>query len=52
MLESREKRAEHADQVDQKHMNNLFLARQFALTAVKLQMFGGKIRSVWHPFRT
>ena len=27
---------------EQKHMKNLPLARQFALTAVKLQMFGGK----------
>ena len=33
-------------------MNNLPLARQFALTAVKLQMFGGKTRHVWHPIRT
>ena len=34
---------------DQKHINNLPLARQFALTAVKLQMFGDKTRHVWHP---
>ena len=27
-------------------------ARQFALTAVKLQMFGGKTRHVLHPIRT
>ena len=31
------------ERADQKHINNLALARQFALTAVKLQMFGGKI---------
>ena len=37
---------------DQKHINNFPLARQFALTAVKLQMFGGKTRQVWHPIRT
>ena len=37
---------------DQKHINNFPLARQFALTAVKLQMFGGKTRDVWHPIRT
>ena len=37
---------------DQKHMNNLPLARQFALTAVKLQMFGGKTCHAWHPIRT
>ena len=33
-------------------MNNLPLPRQFALTAVKLQMFCGKTRHVWHPIRT
>ena len=38
---------------DQKHMNNVPLARQrAALTAVKLQMFGGKTRHVWQPIRT
>ena len=37
---------------DQKHINILPLARQFALTAVKLQMFGGKTGHVWHPIRT
>ena len=31
----------------QKHINKVALARQFALTAVKLQMFGGKTRHVW-----
>ena len=41
-----------AERVDQKHINNLALARQFALTTVKLQMFGGKTRHVWHPIRT
>ena len=35
-----------------KHINNLPLARQFALTAFKLQMFGGKTRHVRHPIRT
>ena len=34
---------------DQKHMNNLPLARQFALMALKLQMFGGKTCHAWHP---
>ena len=28
--------------------NNLHLARQFALTAVKPQIFGGKTHHVWH----
>ena len=37
---------------DQKHINILPLVRQFALTAVKLQMFGGKTRHVWHSIRT
>ena len=41
-----------AESADQKHINNLPLARQFALTAVKLQMFGGKTYHVWHPIRT
>ena len=41
-----------AERADQKHTNNLPLARQFALTAVKLQMFGGKTCHVWHPIRT
>ena len=41
-----------AESADQKHINNLPLARQFALTAVKIQMFGGKTRHVWHLFRT
>ena len=27
------------------------MARQFALTAVKLQMFGGKTFHVWHPIK-
>ena len=35
-----------------KNINNLALARQFALTAVKLQMFGGKNRHVWNPIGT
>ena len=35
-----------------KHINNLPLAPQFALTAFKLQMFGGKKRHVRHPIRT
>ena len=38
------------ERADQKHINNFALARQFALTAVKLQMFGGKTRHVWHHF--
>ena len=37
---------------DKKRINNLPLARQFALTAVKLQMFGGETRRVCHPIRT
>ena len=41
-----------AERADQKHINNLPLAQQFALTAVKLHMFGGKTRHVWHPIRT
>ena len=41
-----------AESADQKHINNLPLPRQFALTAVKLQMFGGKTHHVWHPIRT
>ena len=41
-----------AESADQKHINNLPLPRQFALTAVKLQMFGGKTDHVWHPIRT
>ena len=41
-----------AERTDQKHRNNLPLARQFAFMAVKLQIFGGKTRHVWHPFRT
>ena len=38
------------ERIDQKHIKNVALARQFALTAVKLQklMFGGKTRHVWH----
>ena len=39
-----------AESADQKHLNNLPLARQPA--AVKLQMFGGKTRHVWQPIRT
>ena len=41
-----------AERADQKHFNSLPLALQFALTAAKLQMFGGKTRHVWHPVRT
>ena len=41
-----------AERADQKHINNLALAWQVALTAVKLHMFCGKIRHVWHPIRT
>ena len=41
-----------AESADKKHINNLPLARQFALTAVEIQMFGGKTRHVWHLFRT
>ena len=41
-----------AERADQKHLNNLALAWQVALTAVKLHMFCGKIRHVWHPIRT
>ena len=41
-----------AERADQKHINNLPLAQQFALTAVKLQMFGGKTHHVCHPIRT
>ena len=41
-----------AEGADQKYVNNLPLAGQFALTAVKLQMFGGKTFYVWHPLRT
>ena len=37
---------------DTQIINNLPLSRQFALTAVKLQMFGGKTWHVWHPIRT
>ena len=47
-----EKNERWAGRADQEHVNNLPLARQFALTAVKLQMFGGKTRHVWHPIRT
>ena len=35
-----------AESADQKHINNLPLARQFALTAVEIDMFGGKTRHV------
>ena len=35
-----------AELANQKHINNSPLARQFALMAVKLQMFGGKTRHV------
>ena len=45
-VEKNEIRAEYADQ---KHINKLPLVQQFALTAVKLQMFGGKACHVWHP---
>ena len=34
------------------NVNNLPLAGQFALTAVKLQMFGSKTCHVWLPIRT
>ena len=47
-----EKNERWAGRADQEHVNNLPLARQFALTAVKRQMFGGKTRHVWHPIRT
>ena len=43
------------ERADQKQINNLPLARQFALTTVKLQLFGSKTRDawhVWHPIRT
>ena len=41
-----------AERADQKQINNLPLAWQFALTAVKLQMFGDKTRHVWYPITT
>ena len=41
-----------AERADQKHINNLPLARHFALTAVKLQTFGRKTRHVWRPIRS
>ena len=41
-----------AERADQKQINNLPLAWQFALTAVKLQTFGDKTRHVWHPITT
>ena len=42
-----------AELADQKHVRTPSpLARQLALTAFKLQMFGGKTRHVWHPIRT
>ena len=47
-----EKNKRWAGRADQEHVNNLPLARQFALTAVKLLMFGGKTSHVWHPIRT
>ena len=37
------------ERAGQKHVNYLPLVRQFALTAVKLQMFGRKTHHVWHP---
>ena len=40
------------ERVDQKEINNLPLAWQFALMAVKIQMFGDKTRHVWHPITT
>ena len=40
------------ERADQKYVSNLPLAGQFALTAVKLQMFGGKTFHVRHPLRT
>ena len=46
-----EKNEISVERADQKHLNNLPLARQFALTAVKGQMFGGKTRHVWHLIR-
>ena len=52
MLLKIEKNKRWAGRADQEHVNNLPLVRQFALTAVKLQMFGGKTRHVWHPVRT
>ena len=41
-----------AERADQKRVNNLPLARQFALTAVRLQMFSHKTCHVWPPIRT
>ena len=35
-----------------KNIQTTYLGGQFSLTAVKLQMFGGKTRHVWHPIRT
>ena len=47
-----EKHEKCAELADQKHIINLPLTRQFALTAVKLQTFGGETRHVSHPIRT
>ena len=41
-----------AERADQKRVNNLPLARQLALTAVRLQMFAHKACHVWPPIRT
>ena len=41
-----------AERADQTRVNNLPLARQFALTAVRLQMFAHKTCHVWPPIRT
>ena len=49
-MRTNEKWTERADRED--ILNNLTLARQFALTTVKLQMFGGKTRRACHPIRT
>ena len=41
-----------AKRADQKRVNNLPLARQFVLTAVRLQMFAHKACHVWPAIRT
>ena len=37
---------------DQNRINNLPLQQQFALKAIKLQMFGRQTRHFWHPIIT
>ena len=37
------------ERTGQQHLNYFPLVRQFALTAVRLQMLGGKTCHVWHP---